>query len=149
MERKKAKGRRVKRADGLYFASCVDYACLISRFLRPKRDNFNISMSAPEVLPLPLQLFTLKDGVVASDSGQEAVNNYAADFQGLRHFGLKVGECLDLGAPWMGTLQEEDFTLNFAYFDAGTDAKDPGAGALIGERTPMFELLTRANSMEA
>lgn len=149
MKRKKAKGRSVKLIGEFYFGSCVDYACLISRFLRRKRDNFNISMSAPEVLPLPLQLFTLKDGVVASDSGQEAVNNYAADFQGLRHFGLKVGECLDLGAPWMGTLQEDDFTLNFAYFDAGTDAQDPGAGALIGERVPMFELLTRANSLEA
>jgi len=148
MQRKKAKGHSVKRAGGLYFASSVDYACLISRFLRPKRHNSNISMSELEVIPLPLQLFTLKDGVVASDSGQEAVNNYAADFQGLRHFGLKVGECLELGAPWLGTLQEEDFTLNFAYFDAGTDAKDPGAGALIGERVPMFELLTRANSLE-
>jgi len=99
--------------------------------------------------PLPLQLFTLKDGLVASDSGQEAVNNYAADFQGLRHFGQKIGECLDLGAPWAGTLQEEDFTLNFAYFDAGTDAQDPGAGALVGERIPLFELLSRVNSMEA
>ena len=106
-------------------------------------------MSAPEATPLPLQLFTLKDGLVSSDSGQEAVNNYAADFQGLRHFGLKVGECLELGAPWMGTLQEDDFTLNFAYFDAGTDAQDPGAGAHIGERMPMFELLTRVNEMEA
>jgi len=98
--------------------------------------------------PLPLQLFSLKDGLVASDSGQDAVNNYAADFQGLRHFGLKVGECLDLGAPWTGTLQEEDFTLNFAYFEGGTDPQDPGAGALIGERIPMFELLTRANALE-
>ena len=106
-------------------------------------------MSDTEVPPLPLQLFTLKDGLVASDSGQEAVNNFAADFQGLRHFGLKVGECLELGAPWMGTLQEDDFTLNFAYFDAGTDPQDPGAGALIGERIPLFELLTRANSLEA
>ncbi|MDP1586363.1 MAG: hypothetical protein Q8M07_01355, partial [Prosthecobacter sp.] len=61
-------------------------------------------MSATDVPPLPLQLFTLKDGLVASDSGQEAVNNYAADFQGLRHFGLKIGECLDLGSPWTGTL---------------------------------------------
>lgn len=106
-------------------------------------------MTASEVPPTPLQLFTLKDGVVASDSGQEAVDNFAADFQGLRHFGLKLGECMELGAPWMGTLQEDDFTLNFAYFDAGTDAQDPGAGALIGERIPMFELLTRVNSMEA
>ncbi|MGV3661410.1 MAG: hypothetical protein ACO1TE_14575 [Prosthecobacter sp.] len=106
-------------------------------------------MTASEVPPIPLQLFTLKDGVVSSDGGQEAVDNFAADFQGLRHFGTKVGECMDLGPPWMGTLQEEDFTLNFAYFDAGTDPQDPGAGALIGERIPMFELLTRVNSMEA
>lgn len=106
-------------------------------------------MSDTAVPPLPLQLFNLKDGVVASDSGQESVNNYAADFQGLRHFGLKIGECLELGAPWQGTLQENDFTLNFAYFDAGTDPQDPGAGALIGERIPLFELLTRVSSMEA
>lgn len=106
-------------------------------------------MSTTEAAPLPLQLFNLKDGLVASDSGQEAVNNFAADFQGLRHFGQKIGDCLELGSPWMGTLQEEDFTLNFAYFDAGTEAEDPGAGALIGERIPMFELLNRVNSMEA
>lgn len=106
-------------------------------------------MSASEAPPIPLQLFTLKDGLVSSDGGQDAVDAFAADFQGLRHFGLKLGECLDLGAPWMGTLQEEDATLNYAYFDAGTDPKDPGAGALIGERIPMFELLTRVNSMEA
>ncbi len=106
-------------------------------------------MSTIEAAPLPLQLFTLKDGLVSSNGGQESANNFAADFQGLRHFGLKVGECLDLDAPWMGTLQEDDFTLNFAYFDSGTDPQDPGAGALIGERIPMFELLTRVNSMEA
>ncbi len=105
-------------------------------------------MSATEPTPLPLQFFTLKNGVVASDGGQEAVNHFAADFQGLRHFGLKIGQCLELGAPWMGTLQEEDFTLNFANCDAGTD-QETGAGALIGKHTPMFELLTQVKSMEA
>lgn len=106
-------------------------------------------MSDAAAPPVPLQLFTLKDGLVTSDAGQEAVDNFAADFQGLRHFGLKIGDCLDLGAPWMGTLQEDDFTLNYAYFDAGTDPQDPGAGALIGERLPMFELLSRVNSQES
>ncbi len=106
-------------------------------------------MSASDAPPIPLQLFTLKDGVVSSDGGQDGVDNFAADFQGLRHFGAKLGECMELGAPWTGTLQEEDFTLNFAYFEGGTDAEDPGAGALIGERIPMFELLTRVNSVEA
>jgi len=103
-------------------------------------------MSDDTAPPVPLQLFTLKDGLVTSDGGQESVDNFAADFQGLRHFGLKIGECLDLGAPWMGTLQEDDFTLNYAYFDAGTDPQDPGAGALVGERMPMFEILSRVNS---
>lgn len=105
-------------------------------------------MEASDIQPLPLQLFTLKDGLVSSDGGQEAVDHYAADFQGLRHFGLKIGECLELGAPWTGALQEDDFTLNYAYFDAGTDAQDPGAGALIGERIPLFELLSRVNAMQ-
>jgi hypothetical protein len=106
-------------------------------------------MSDSAAAPAPLQFFTLKDGLVSSDGDQAAVDSFAADFQGLRHFGLKIGDCLDLGAPWMGTLQEDDFTLNYAYFDAGTDPQDPGAGALIGQRIPMFELLTRVNSPEA
>jgi hypothetical protein len=42
----------------------------------------------------------------------------------------------------MGTLQEEDFTLNFAYFDAGTDAQDPRCRGAHRQRIPMFELLT-------
>ncbi|MBL9131973.1 MAG: hypothetical protein JNG86_12280 [Verrucomicrobiaceae bacterium] len=97
---------------------------------------------------LPLQLFTLRDGMVVSAAGQDAVDNFAADFQGLRHFGGKVGEALELGDPWTGALQEEDFTLNFAYFDAGTSSMDPGAGALVGAAIPLFELLNRVNALE-
>lgn len=123
---------------------------LRTNFFETKGASFDFHMSETSLLPpLPLQFFALKDGVVSGDAGQEAVDHFAADFQGLRHFGLKVGECLELGAPWMGTLQEEDFTLNFAYFDAGTDAQDPGGGAHVGERMPMYELLTRVNAMEA
>lgn len=98
--------------------------------------------SAPS---LPLTLFTLRDGLVSSPAAQNLVDAFAADFQGLRHFGAKLGDSLGLGDPWMGTLQEEDYTLNFAYFDSGTSALDPGAGALIGEKRPLFELLTRVN----
>lgn len=102
-----------------------------------------------ETSSLPLQLFTLRDGLVAGVSGQALVDAYAADFQGLRHFGTKLGESLDLGPPWTGALQEEDFTLNFAYFDAGTSSLDPGAGAMIGEKRPFFELLNRINELES
>lgn len=96
-----------------------------------------------------MQLFTMRDGLVTSVHGQDAVDNYAADFQGLRHFGSKLGEAIDLGDPWMGTLQEDEFTLNFAYFDAGTSPADPGAGALVGSAIPLFELLNRVNAVEA
>ncbi|MBE7496101.1 MAG: hypothetical protein HS117_14250 [Verrucomicrobiaceae bacterium] len=99
--------------------------------------------------PLPLQLFTLRDGMIVSAAGQDAVDHYAADFQGLRHFGSKIGQALDLGDPWTGTLQEDEFTLNFAYFDAGTSSVDPGGGALVGEAIPLFELLNRVSTQEA
>jgi len=102
-----------------------------------------------ETPPLPLQLFTLREGLVSSTADQTLVDAFAADFQGLRHFGVKLGESLELGPPWTGTLQEDDFTLNFAYFDAGTSSLDPGAGAMIGEKRPFFELLNRINELDA
>ncbi|MBK8093791.1 MAG: hypothetical protein IPK32_17895 [Verrucomicrobiaceae bacterium] len=92
-----------------------------------------------------LALFTLRDGLVSSSAAQGLVDAFAADFQGLKHFGAKLGDSLGLGEPWMGTLQEQDFTMNFAYFDGGTGSLDPGAGALIGEKRPLYELLTRVN----
>jgi hypothetical protein len=102
-----------------------------------------------ETSPLPLQLFTLREGLVSSTADQTLVDAFAADFQGLRHFGVKLGESLELGPPWTGTLQEDDFTLNFAYFDAGTSSLDHGAGAMIGEKRPFFELLNRINELDA
>ena len=109
----------------------------------------NHRLPTMETPPLPLQLFTLREGLVSSTADQTLVDAFAADFQGLKHFGAKLGEALELGPPWTGTLQEEDFTLNFAYFDAGTSALDPGAGAMIGENRPFFELLNRINELEA
>jgi hypothetical protein len=128
------------------FASHGDFACLEDLFLTP--DTFD-SQAAMETSPMPLQLFTLRDGQVTGQAEQGLVNAYAADFQGLRHFGAKLGEALELGAPWTGTLQEEDLTVNFAYFDAGTSSLDPGAGSMIGERRPLFEMLNRINEIKA
>ena len=99
--------------------------------------------------PPPLTVFTLKDGLVESAGGQELVDAFAADFQGLRHFGSKIGDALNLGEAWTGTLQEEDLTVNYAYFGEGTGPKDPGAGALIGKQTLLYELLTKVATQEA
>lgn len=97
----------------------------------------------------PLTLFTLKDGHVESAAGQELVDAFAADFQGLRHFGSKIGDALNLGNAWTGALQEEDLTVNYAYFGEGTGPKDAGAGALIGKQALLYELLTQVPPEEA
>lgn len=103
-------------------------------------------MSAAQ--PPPLTLFTLKEGVVESAAGQDLVNAFAADFQGLRHFGSKIGDALNLGDAWTGTLQEHDLTVTYAYFGEGTGPKDPGAGALIGKKTLLYESLTKVTTHE-
>ncbi len=110
------------------------------------RYKIRMSTLAP---PLPLTMFSLKNGVVESEAGQDSVDAFAADFQGLKHFGAKIAEALDLGDPWTGTLQEEDFTLTYAYFGEGTGAEDPGAGVMIGKRALLFELLTKATQPQA
>jgi len=93
--------------------------------------------------PAPLTLFTLKNGVVESSAEQALVDAFAADFQGLRHFGARIGEALNLGSAWTGTLQEADFSLVYGYFGEGTGPEDPGAGALIGKDVLLYELLTK------
>lgn len=95
-----------------------------------------------EVQPSPLSHFTLQDGVVESSADQSLVDAFAADFQGLRHFGAKIGDALNLGDPWSGMLQEDDLTVGYAYTGTGTGPKDPGAGALVGKKALLIELLT-------
>lgn len=101
-------------------------------------------MSSPK--PVPLTLFSLKEGIIESAADQPLVDAFAADFQGLRHYGAKLGEALDLGHPWTGMLQEDDLTVTYSYFGEGTGANDPGAGALIGKKALLFELLTKVTT---
>ncbi|MES2595511.1 MAG: hypothetical protein V4662_09255 [Verrucomicrobiota bacterium] len=96
--------------------------------------------------PAPLTVFTLREGVVESSADQTLVDAFAADFQGLRHYGNKLGEALALGSPWTGMIQEEDLSVAYAYFGEGTSPNDPGAGALIGKKTLLYELLTKVTT---
>jgi hypothetical protein len=89
---------------------------------------------------IPLQRFTVREGQVESDAPQEVVDNYAADYQGLRHFGQKIGDALDLGTPWTASLREGQFSLNYAQVDEST-----GAGTLIGRRDSLAGLLSEVN----
>ncbi len=96
----------------------------------------------------PLTLFTLKEGIVDSAGDQVSVDAFVADFQGLRHFGAKIGEALELGGAWTGTAQEDDLTVTYAYFGEGTGPNDPGAGAMIAKKTLLYELLTKVTTQE-
>lgn len=103
-------------------------------------------MSDPS--PPPLIRFSFNRGVVEGDADQALVDAFAADFQGLRHYGAKIGETLDLGEPWTGTLQERDLTVGYAYAGAGVAPHDPGAGALAARALPLYEMLLEITGAE-
>ncbi|MBX7207416.1 MAG: hypothetical protein K1X78_03805 [Verrucomicrobiaceae bacterium] len=88
-----------------------------------------------------LQVFTMNAGRVEGDAGQAEVDHFAADFQGLRHFGAKIGATLELGEPWFGAYREADDTLMFVYPSAGMGPDDPGKGGMISKRVPLFEMI--------
>lgn len=88
-----------------------------------------------------MTLFKMQSGRIESDAGQEAVDHFAADFQGLRHFGTKIGEVLELGAPWQGAFREVDYTLMFVYPSVGVGPDDPGKGGAIPARVPLYEMV--------
>ncbi len=99
--------------------------------------------------PPPLTFFTLKDGLVESDADQDQVNAFAAEFQGLRHFGSKIGDVLNLGDAWTGSLQEESLTVTYAYLGKETGAKDPGNGLRAQQDILLYESLSHVTSQEA
>lgn len=88
-----------------------------------------------------LQTFQMNAGRIESDAGQTAVDHFAADFQGLRHFGTKIGSALELGDPWLGAVREADATLMYVYPAVGVGPDDPGTGGMIDARVPLYELI--------
>lgn len=114
-----------------------------TRLIRGK-NRFNFRMISSE-LPGPaaaeLKRFEIRDGNVVGDTSEEDALHFAADFQGLRHFGQKIGEALDLGDPWLGAFREADFTHLWAYTGNATSATDPGNGVVIPRHAPLVELL--------
>jgi hypothetical protein len=83
------------------------------------------------------KFFKIQGSSVAGDSGQEDANHFAADFQGLRHFGQKIAEALDLEGPWHGAFREADFSHFWA---TETNAGESGVGVMAAKRIPLVEL---------
>lgn len=105
---------------------------------------------APSTQPV-LQTFSMRGGLIESDAGQTAVDDFAADFQGLRHFGTRVGESLELGSPMIGCFREPDFTLMFACEEGSDPGSADGAGARISQRlalAPLLDLLLESSSKQ-
>lgn len=88
-----------------------------------------------------INTFQMKDGQIESDADQTAVDHFAADFQGLRHFGTKIGSALELGDPWLGAFREEDSALMFVYPSVGVGPDDPGRGGTVDAHVPLFEMI--------
>ena len=91
--------------------------------------------------PADLRLFDIRNGIVISDTGQKDADDFAADFQGLRHFADRVGAGLDLGTSLYASLHEPDFT--FMYLLQQDSSAQPGnaSGAMIDGSVSNNELL--------
>lgn len=100
-----------------------------------------MTSSEPHADSDDLKRFELRDGNVLGDTNEEDVRNFAADFQGLRHFGQKIGEALDLGSPWLGAFRETDYTHLWAFPGNSTLPTDPGNGAVVSRHVPLVGLL--------
>ena len=69
-------------------------------------------MNSPDATPSP-RFFHIQNGLVISETGQQDADDFAADFQGLRHFADRIGGGLDLGASLYASLHEPDFTFMY------------------------------------
>ncbi len=97
-------------------------------------------MDTPPPTP-ELRAFDIRSGLVISDTGQQDADDFAADFQGLRHFADRVGAGLDLGTSLYASLHEPDFT--FMYLLEPNSGTQPGnaSGAMIDGAVSNNELL--------
>ncbi len=108
-------------------------------FAKKERIYFFIMDTPPS--HTELRLFDIRNGLVISDTGQKDADDFAADFQGLRHFADRVGAGLEMGASLYASLHEPDFT--FMYLlppDSGTQPSN-ASGAMIGGSVSNNELL--------
>ncbi len=88
-----------------------------------------------------LRVFDIRNGLVISDTGQKDADDFAADFQGLRHFADRVGAGLEMGTSLYASLHEPDFTFMYLLSpDSGTQPSN-ASGAMIGGSVSNNEML--------
>src|SRR5881409_1979032 len=88
-----------------------------------------------------LRLFQIQNGLVISETGQQDADDFAADFQGLRHFADRVGATLELGTSLYASLHEPDFTFMFLLPPHSGPQPSRAAGTMIALDVSNNELL--------
>jgi hypothetical protein len=88
-----------------------------------------------------LRVFDIRNGLVISDTGQQDADDFAADFQGLRHFADRVGAGLDLGTSLYAALHEPDFTFMYLLEPNSGAQPSNASGAMIDGAVSNNELL--------
>lgn len=79
--------------------------------------------------------------MVISETGQKDADDFAADFQGLRHFADRLGAGLDLGHSLYAALHEPDFTFMFMLPQDSGPQPSNASGAMIAGYVSNNELL--------
>ena len=102
----------------------------------------------PPSIPQERIPFEIANGAVVGEATQEETEAFAADLQGLRHFGRRMGDALDLGEPWHGGFREPDYTLLWACVTEGTGEKDPARGVVVNQKASYFELINELSEGE-
>ncbi|HSJ01391.1 MAG: hypothetical protein ACAI34_05435 [Verrucomicrobium sp.] len=92
--------------------------------------------------PAPsLRVLEIQNGLVISDSGQQDADDFAADYQGLRHFADRVGGALELGGALYGALHEQEFSMMFLLPSEAEKQASQAVGAMIDANVSNNELL--------
>jgi hypothetical protein len=96
-----------------------------------------------------LRVFQIQNGLVISESGQQDADDFAADFQGLRHFADRIGGSLELGASLYAALHEPGFTFMFLLPPNAQSLPGNALGAMIGSNVSNNELLVTLRQHQA
>jgi hypothetical protein len=98
-------------------------------------------MQSAATSPNQLRIFEVQNGLVISETGQQDADDFAADFQGLRHFADRAGAALELGGSIYASLHEPDFTFMYLLpLEAGAQPAK-ALGAMLGHDASNTELL--------
>lgn len=99
-------------------------------------------------MPQTLRTFEIQNGLVISETGQQDADDFAADFQGLRHFADRVGASLELGNSMYAALHEQTFTFMFLLPPDAQAQPSRATGAMIGANVSNNELLVSLRAQQ-